>query len=100
MTTPKPLTPADDMIEWIARALAIEDGKDPDAPAWMHYPGGYGTGICWRDQYNMKARAALEELRTPTETMMEAAQKYNRDNDQDPLGYWQAMIDKALQHET
>lgn len=47
--------------ERVARALAIADGKDPDAPAWVTYPGAHASGICWRDQYGAKARAAIKE---------------------------------------
>lgn len=47
------------LVEPFARALAIADGKDPDAPAWARFPGGYPEGICWRDQYVTKARAIL-----------------------------------------
>ncbi len=52
-------------IERVARALAVADGKDPDAPAWVRYPGGYPEGICWRDQYADKARAAISAITTP-----------------------------------
>jgi hypothetical protein len=63
----------EEMVERAARALAKADGKDPDAPAWVE---GYGNrartfGICWRDQYAAKARAALEAsglLSTPLVT--------------------------------
>lgn len=52
--------PTDEMIERVARALATADGKDPDKPAWIRYPGGESFGICWRDQYADKARAAID----------------------------------------
>ncbi len=55
----------DALVELVARAMAIANGKDPDAPAWIRYPGGHTEGICWRDQYAKKARATL--------TAMEAA---------------------------
>ena len=45
------------MDERRARALAVADGKDPDQPAWIRYPGGHAYGVCWRDQYLEKARA-------------------------------------------
>jgi hypothetical protein len=49
------------VVERVARALAIADGKNPDAPAWVE---GYGNRartfcICWRDQYSAKAEAAI-----------------------------------------
>jgi hypothetical protein len=48
------------VVEEMARAMAMADGKDPDAPAWAQ---GYGNraqtfGICWRDQYADMAQAA------------------------------------------
>jgi hypothetical protein len=49
-------------VEKAARALAVADGKDPDAPAWIRFPSGQTEGICWRDQYAQKARAALEAV--------------------------------------
>lgn len=56
--------PTEEMVERVARALARADGKDPDAPAWVQ---GYGDravtfGICWRDQYERKARAAINAV--------------------------------------
>jgi hypothetical protein len=68
-----PVMGMEEMVERAARALAKADGKDPDAPAWVE---GYGNrartfGICWRDQYAAKARAALEAsglLSTPLVT--------------------------------
>jgi hypothetical protein len=61
---------SDKMVEEMARALAIADGKDPDAPAWIRYPDGQPEGLCWRDQYLKKAQAAatiaerrMEEMR-------------------------------------
>lgn len=47
------------LVEKVARALAIADRRDPDAPAWVQYPGGHPFGLCWRDQYGDKARAAI-----------------------------------------
>jgi hypothetical protein len=51
-----------DVGERVARALAAADGKDPDAPAWVRFPGNQTEGICWRDQYVKKAEAALAAL--------------------------------------
>lgn len=98
--------PSRGMVERVARALAIADGKDPDAPAWVR---GYGRreqafGICWRDQYSLKARSAIEAMREPTRAMEDAAD----DCDErlpfvsTPLHaaegdvHWRAMIDAAL----
>lgn len=57
------LEPSEACVEAAARALAKADGKDPDAPAWVRFPGAHPSGICWRDQYADKARTALQSLR-------------------------------------
>jgi hypothetical protein len=62
-----------EMVERVARALAKEDGKDPDAPAWVRYPGPEAYGICWRDQYVGKAMSAINAMLEPTDAMVEAA---------------------------
>jgi hypothetical protein len=54
--------PTETDIEAVARAIAVADGKDPDAPAWVRYPGAEPFGLCWRDQYQDKARAAHAAL--------------------------------------
>lgn len=93
-------------IEKMARAMAKADGKDPDAPAWVRYPGATPFGVCWRDQYLDKARAALEALREPSEGMRTAmmdgyfsVRTYRGDGifdaDQDVLMF-RAAIDFAL----
>ena len=88
------------MVERVARALAVADGMHPEAasndddeiPAWTLYVDG--------------ARAAIEAMREPTETMVVSA------NDATTLGdegvhritidmqganeVWAAMIDAAL----
>jgi hypothetical protein len=56
----------DEKVERVARALAIADGKDPDAPAWIRYPGAETYGICWRDQYAKKAEAAIAAMEEKT----------------------------------
>lgn len=73
----------DDMIERVARALAKADGKDPDDFAWVQFAGGKPYGLCWRDRYSDKARAAIEAMREPTL----AGRAYSA---------WQAMIDASL----
>ncbi len=57
-----PRIASDEMVERVARALAKADGKDPDAPAWVRYPGGEAIGLCWRDQYAPNAQAALTAM--------------------------------------
>jgi hypothetical protein len=79
------------MIERVARAMAIDAGKDPDAPAWVSFPGAVPSGVCWRDQYSSMARAAIEEMRDPTNEMMLAALDHFN-----PLDAWQAAISSAL----
>ena len=60
-----------DDVERVARALAKADGKDPDAPAWIRYPSAETYGICWRDQYAAKAKAAIAAMAS-TEAASEA----------------------------
>jgi len=68
------------MRERMARALAKADGKDPDAPAWVRYPGATTFGICWRDQYLDKVDAVLEVLREPSEGVLADAAKALQDS--------------------
>lgn len=84
-----------DMIEKVARALAIADDKDPDAPAWVRYPGPETFGICWRDQYEDKAKAAIEAMREPTDEMVAAAAT-SPTLQLAAMAIWQAMIDSIL----
>lgn len=93
-------------LEEVARALAKADGKDPDAPAWIQYPRGNTFGICWRDQYTTKARAALEAMRGPTGEMVVAgncAAPFDHTHPNLILGrngpeaVFNAMIDAALE---
>jgi hypothetical protein len=90
------------MVERVARALAVADGKDPDAPAWIKLPGG-PYGLCWRDQYADKARLAIRVMREPTDMMVVAAERFVvYDPDTEGLNehsddLWRAMIDRALE---
>lgn len=63
------------MVERVARAMAVADGCGPDDPAYVRYPGGHAFGLCWRDKYAAKARAAIEAMREPTEAMRHAYPK-------------------------
>ena len=49
----------DEIVEKAARAMAVADGRDPDDPAYVQYPGPQYFGKCWRDKYAEKARAAI-----------------------------------------
>lgn len=93
-----------EMVERVARALEVADGCGPDDPAYIRFPGAVSFGLCWRDKYADKARAAIAAMREPTDAMTAAAD----DLDVYPLGSstpsqsamidekWQAMIDAAL----
>lgn len=86
-----------EMIERVARALAMADGMHPQAasndadeqPAWTLYVG--------------MAKAAIESLREPTEAMVEASAAIYGDNYLYRHRYskdqWRAMIDAALKGE-
>lgn len=58
------MEPTEGMIERVAGALAVADSKDPDLPAWVRFPGARPEGLCWRDQYSSKARAAIDAMIT------------------------------------
>ena len=49
------------LVERVARAICISRGRDPDAPRWIHYPGGYTEGICWHENIDA-ANAVLAEV--------------------------------------
>jgi len=94
-------------IEKVARAMAADDGCDPDDPAYVAFPGGTPFGVCWRDKYASKARAALVAMREPSEGMRRAGgNQVPRAIDEgavlraddDDLAEWcfTAMIDHAL----
>lgn len=94
-----------EMVERVARALAKADGKNPDKPAWAT-SRGESFGLCWRDQYADKARAAIEEMREPTDDMRWAGytraafapESTNVSSVQfDAKPIWELMIDKALE---
>ncbi len=51
------------VVEIMARAMAIADRKDPDAPAFVSSARPKEPwGLCWRDQYADKAECALAAL--------------------------------------
>lgn len=84
-----------DLIERAARRLCIEDGVDPDLPCpglGRIIPVGE-TWPAWRVRERM-VRAVLEEIREPTEAMVDAG--WGTRND-DPHGCWRSMINAALE---
>jgi hypothetical protein len=82
-----------EMIERVARAICEAERMNPDDAlgGWVH----------WRDA----ARAAIEEMREPTEGMADAA--YNAGHHGDMTSIWRAMaaaaispaLDQAIQDE-
>lgn len=62
----QPLTVRQDnvpeMVERVARALAVAAGCNPDDPAFVRYPSGEAFGVCWRDKFEKSARAAIEAM--------------------------------------
>lgn len=75
-----------DMIERVARALA-----EVIAPIVKTGPGRY-SGLTQEDMLDA-ARAAIAEMREPTDDMLVAARHCDPD---DTYGEWQAMIDEVL----
>ena len=65
---------SESMVERVGRALAKAEGF-----AYDPYP------------YDERARAAIEEMRDPTDAMMAAAKN--------AVGYYEAMIDAALRED-
>ncbi len=57
-----------DMIERVARAIAVNFGVDPDGP---HFTLSESTLLAWQ-QFEGTAKDVLEALRDPTEAMGDA----------------------------
>lgn len=80
-----------EMVERVARALFEAE-----------YPGGEADEYRWErsaDAYRDQARAAIESMREPTETMARAALFSNPYVPRDGLieiEHWKIMIDAAL----
>jgi hypothetical protein len=84
-----------DMVEKLARAIAVNLGVDPDMP---HFTLSEAQLLGWQ-QFEGTAKDALEALREPDKAMIAAAEntKY------DPTGWpcdhavrgYEAMIDQA-----
>lgn len=81
-----------EMIERVARVLAIEEDQDPDML-------NGAVGVVWR-LYEPHARALIAAMREPTPKMVAAGAEEDmwvQNEGQDPQpGIWQAMIDEAL----
>jgi hypothetical protein len=85
------------MVERVAAALSVKDrGQD----LWSDITEGHASHADdgnHKDDYRDLARAAIKELREPTDAMIVRA--YKDDSfvpNLSPTGTWQAMIDEAL----
>ncbi len=93
-----------DMIERVARALCIATGELPDTETPYHPTVSH----IW-EHYIPDARAAIEAMREPTETMYCAgdeeilahlnSEKFIKGEDTPAVDCWKAMIDAALAEE-
>lgn len=96
-----------EMIERVARAICKARGDDPDARGPAVWQSGFYPDHLfarWRS-YEGLARAAIAEMREPTEAMVAAGGREvqidyenGREADRvtDATNCWQAMIDAAL----
>jgi hypothetical protein len=78
-----------DIVERVAEAMwkRTHDGR------WEEWGDGQDES---REIYLLDARAGIEEMRTPTQEMLAAANRLNHPRDFD---VWQTMIDEALKPE-
>ena len=58
------------MVERVARAICVSEGRDPDAD-FMRIPGPMTGSKVWTE-YVRRARAAIEAMREPTDEMVGA----------------------------
>lgn len=70
-----------EMVERVARAISKADENDGSIVTWV--------------SYRRTARAAIEAMREPTESMMEAGEKHIREGRFSSVN-WKRMIDAAL----
>lgn len=84
-----------DMVEIVARAMAIADGCDPDDPAYVRYPGPTYIGVCWRDKYASKARAAITAMRETTLVYRQNGEVVHQLIGA-PDDIWKTLLDAAL----
>jgi hypothetical protein len=80
-----------EMVERVARAMAIDDGWEPGDRSWRVYLGA--------------ARTAIETMLVPTDGMLAAAGTRRPRGDEvmgpdHPWALWEAMIDAALEETT
>jgi hypothetical protein len=76
----------DDMIERVARVLHL---RSDHAPTWDD------LGDYWQAEYMLDARAVIEAMREPTETMLADSVYFTGDPVVSERS-WQAMIDAAV----
>lgn len=77
---------SESMIERVAIAIATSHLNDPPDPVCVF--DFYALTGDVAEKYYAMARAAIEEMRDPTDAMMDAAKN--------AVGYYEAMIDAAL----
>ena len=83
-----------DMIERVAVAMAENDSGPMDSALFAIHWREFGEG------YIDSARAAIAAMREPTEKMIDAGSKEQRNILSKPIeGIWTAMIDAALDDE-
>ena len=88
-------------VEEVARALAVEDGYDPDE---MSRRSDVDENWPMWKLFVPRARAAIEAMRVPTPGMLKAAgtvpgydwEDWTRDPVADHTEWWNEMIDAAL----
>jgi len=81
-----------DMIERVAVAMAENDSGPMDSALFAIHWREFGEG------YIDSARAAIAAMREPTEKMIDAGSKEQRNILSKPIeGIWTAMIDAALE---
>lgn len=74
-----------EMVERVARAIALAGGTEFDK-----LPASHGPGFGMRQMYLSMARAAIEAMREPTEAMIAAG------DEQSCQETYRRMIDAAL----
>lgn len=81
-----------DKFERVAFAIYMQDCQGDPITAWEDLPAETIA------RYMLNACAAIEALRTPTQTMLEAGSfSYGHGIDTDAVAYiWEAMIEEAL----
>lgn len=89
-----------EMVERVARAMAVKDKGDDHWDVMSEDGDGYG--YVGKNEYREMARAAILAMREPTEGMVQRAQESYHGgmewglSDVEMAAVWQAMIDEAL----